>query len=129
MSWIQKSAQHKQETELLRQWRRSRLQGRLENLPLELLLRRQLRRMEAIEEDDLAKTGSLPVLRKLTRLIVKKIGMINACLVRQPLKWLSRRPSLQPLRRSLVQLRRRLLISALMLLVRILRRSLGNPRP
>jgi hypothetical protein len=85
--------------------------------------------MEAIEEDDLAKTGSLPVLRKLTRLIVKKIGMINACLVRQPLKWLSRRPSLQPLRRSLVQLRRRLLISALMLLVRILRRSLGNPRP
>ena len=129
VSWLKKrDQQQQQETELLRQWRRSRLQARMENLPLELLLRHQSRRLAEIAEAELEKTGSLPVHRRLRRLIRKKIGSASGWLAKRPFNWLSRRRSLQPLRRSLVQARRRLLLFLLVSVVRILRRSLGNQK-
>jgi hypothetical protein len=129
MSWLRPSPQQQNETELLRLWRRSRLQDRLENLPLEFLLHRELHRLRILEEDARAKTGCLPVRLRLKRLIAKAIRSVTSWLVKPPLKWLSRRRSLQPLRRALVQARRRLLLSLLTALVRMLRRSLGNRRP
>ena len=110
-------------------WRLGRLQSRLEDLPLELLLRHQFRSMEEIEEANLERTGSLPVLRLLKRRTKKLIWSASKRLALRPLRWLSRLRSLQPFRVRLVQARRRLLLGALLLVVRILRRSLGSQRP
>ena len=129
MSWLRKpSLQQQKETELLRQWRRGRLLSRLEDLPLEFLLRRELHQLQKKQEDVLAKTGLLPVHRKLRRLTKNTIRSATSWLVKRPLRWLSRRRSLQPLRRALVQARRRLLLSLLTAVVRLLRRSLGRQR-
>ena len=46
-----------------------------------------------------------------------------------PLKWLSRRRCLQPLRVATVQLRRRLVVAVLWLLVRMVRRTIRRPCP
>jgi len=127
------SPQARRQTELLQKWRRSRLQVRLENLPLEIFLRSQLPRLEAIEEDVLARTGCLPALRKLTRQIGKTIGSVSAWLVKRPLKWLSQRRSLLWLRPALVQGRRRSLVflavmalCCLRLAIRLRRLCRGN---
>ncbi len=130
MSWRRKPDPQKElEKALLQQWRRRRLETRLQNLPLEFMLRLQCRRMEAIEEDVLAKTGSLPVRRRLKRLTRNAIGTASRLIVKQPLNWLCRRRCLQPLRHRLVQGRRRLLVWMLTLLVRNLPRFLGNRKP
>jgi len=92
------------------------------------MLRHQSRRLAEIVEAELEKTGSLPVHRKLKRLIAKKMRNANAWLVKRPINWLSQRRCLQPLRRSLVQTRRRVLFWLLARVVRILRRFLGSPK-
>lgn len=126
MSW-KLNPQQLQEAELLRQWRRSQMEVRLQVLPLEFLLRSQCRYLEAIEEDALARTGCLPVHRKLMRLTKKMIRSASAWLVKRPLLWLSQRRSLLWLRPALVQGRRRLVCLLLLLLVRALRRSRSFP--
>lgn len=133
MSWSQKPDPKNQlETALLRQWRRRRLQDRLSNLPLEFLVRQQSHRLARLEEDVLAKTGCLPVHRRLKRLTRNAIANGRKLIVSRPLNWLCRRRCLQPLRRVLVQGRRRLLVKFLQLLVRALRQKLrpspGNPK-
>jgi len=133
MLWRRKPDPQKQlEAALLRQWRRRRLEDSLSSLPLELMLRHQSRRLAAIEEDVLAKTGLLPARRRLKRLIAKKLRQTSELLVKRPLNWLCRRRCLQPLRRAVVQSRRRLLVKLLEVLVRSLRSKLrqspGSPR-
>jgi hypothetical protein len=129
MSWTRKTDPEKVlEAQLLRRWRLRRLETQLTNLPLHLMLLHQFHRMEAIEEDALAKTGSLPVRRQLKRLI--RIATVSASrlIVKRPLKWLCRRRCLQPLRFRLVRGRRRLLVWLLTFLARKLRQSLGSPK-
>ena len=58
------------EAQLLRQWRAGRFQGRL-NLPVNLLLRDQLRQLQKEKLDADEKTGCLPIHRKLIRLTAK----------------------------------------------------------
>lgn len=127
MSWFRSpSPQEQREAAVLRQWRRERLVDRLEDLPLEFLLRHQLNRLQRIQEDALEQTGCLPVHRKLKRLIWKKIGSANKLLISRPAKWLIRRRCLQPLRRAVVQSLRLLACRILTAMVRKLRLSLGN---
>jgi hypothetical protein len=78
--------------------------------------------MEAIEEADLERTGSLPVHRKLKRRIRNTIGSVSAWLVKRPLKWLSHRRSLLWVRPALVRGRRHLVCLVLLFLVKGLRR-------
>lgn len=129
MSWLTKpNPEAEREARLLRQWRRSRREVDLQLLPLRFMLRSQCRSLEETEEAEKERTGLLPVHRKLSRRIRKGIGSAKNCLVSRPLKWLSLRPCLQPLRTFLVLSRRRLVLKCLALLLRALRLSLGNRR-
>lgn len=104
------------------------METRLSLLPLEFLLRKQLRTLEATAEAARVKMDLLPVHRKLTRRIGEQIGSVSGWLVKKPLLWLSRRRSLQWLRPALVQGRRNLVLFLLVNLIKVLRRFPGNRR-
>jgi len=126
MSWLKKKAdpQAQLEMEVLRQWQANRLVDRLAELPADLLLNSQYRRLQRIEEDVLAATGSLPVRRRLKRLIWQKIGSVKILT-----GWISRRHCLQPARRLLIRTVRRLLLKLLtMALRRLHQQYLGKLR-
>lgn len=106
MSWIRKrTPQQQAEAEVLRQWNRSRLQDRLVEFPLELLLNRQCRRLELRAEAARERTDWLPVHRRLWRRTKRTIASAS----RSSVAFLNRLPFLAPLRRCLVKARRRLL--------------------
>ncbi len=86
-------------------------------LPLSLLLRLQLRSLEACAEADLARTGSSPAPRKLWQRIKRRIGC--AKIARGPQSKLPTLPL--SLRRLLIQARRRCPVWALLQCLQVIR--------
>jgi hypothetical protein len=125
MSWLRKKTepQAQLEREILRQWQTSRLVDRLAELPADLFLRSQIRKMEnrAAAEGE---TMDCPrVHRKLLPRIRRKIGSAS----RKSVAWLSRRRCLQPARRFMIKTARRLVLKVLVLCLRQVRlKSLGK---
>ncbi len=114
------------EAQLLRQWRAGRFQDRLLNLPVNLLLRDQLRQLQKEKLDADEKTGCLPIHRRLRRLIWKRIVHRS----KRSVQLLNLQPCLLCLRLVRIQTQRRLLLALLVFLVRCLRkavRSRGTP--
>lgn len=67
MSWLRKpSPQEQTDAQLLRQWRAARVAEKLSDLPLELFLRKHLRRLEKEKLAEKEKTGLLPAQRSGT---------------------------------------------------------------
>jgi hypothetical protein len=132
VSWLKKATPQEQlEARLLKQARLAHLEMWAENLPLEFLLRLQCRHLEATAEANPATMDLSQDPAKLWQRIKKKMQSANAMLA--PLKeWLSRRPFLQRLRMATVQLRRRLMVQALCLVLRLafkVTRSRGTRPP
>ena len=101
MSWLSKaSPQEQMEAQLLRQWRAGRFQDRLLKLPVNLLLRDQLRQLQRSEEAELEATGCLPAHQKLRKLIWKGIAFASSKSVR----WLNLRPCLLWLHRLRIRM-------------------------
>jgi len=122
VSWFRPTPQEQTEARLLAQWRRGRLQRKLSELPLELFLWLQCRRLKKTRAAGPAKTGSRPDRPQRRSWMPGKIPTGIKCLARQlnPLRCLQRP--------RLVQARRRLLVLLLVLLVRFLRLLLPLPR-
>lgn len=124
MSWILKSDPQAQlETALLRQWRGSRLQDHLSDLPIGMVLATQLRQLKRTEEENLARMGCLPVHRRLKRLIRLKIESGISKIREQ----FCRRSCLRPVRRFLVQSQRRFLVWVLVRLLRLMVKAMLSP--
>jgi hypothetical protein len=121
--WVRKNLTPEQarEDRLLRQWRQSQRLRSLENLLLSLPLRSQCRSLADTEAARLETMGLLPARQKLRRQIVKKMRSASGWLVTKPAAWLNRRRCLQPVRRWLVNLRRKLLVKACCLPFRLMR--------
>jgi hypothetical protein len=132
MSWFQKpSPQDQLEARLLGQARAARLEVWLQNLPLEFLLAHQCRHLEGTAAANLAKTDLSQDPPKLMQRIKSKTQRANALLALLK-NWLIRRPCLQPLRVACIQFRRRLMVKALSLVLRLLfklSRSRGTRPP
>lgn len=98
-------------------------------VPLELLLHHQCRRLETESSPSFSiRRMILAVLRNVVTLTLKGSVMSVRLLVWWPLKFLSRRRCLQPLRARLVRCRRRLLVRAVRRLVRLIRWCLKRSR-
>jgi hypothetical protein len=103
----------------MRHWRQERRQTQLQMLPLRLLLWRQHRRLVVAEAARREKTGMSLVLLKLWRPIGRKRQSVAAYVA--PLtSWLTRRLCVPRLRVALVQLKRRLLVLALSLALKVI---------
>jgi len=130
MNWFQKpTPKQERENLLLRQWRQARLQTRLEFLPVELMLKVQCRSLAATQPDATPRnSNSRSILQRVRRNVAKRMRSASDYVGQT----LSRRRCLQPLRRLLVQSKRRLTIFLLVRLLRLLRwelrqRSRGTP--
>lgn len=128
MSWLKKPTPQEQlEARLLAMARAARLETWLSNLPLEFLLRHQCRHSEATAAANPAKMDSSQDRLRLLRLIRTKTPNANGTPERLK-NWLIRRPCLQRLRTAFIQFRRRLMVRALCLALRLLmKRSRGTP--
>lgn len=125
MNWFQKlTPEQERENRLLRQWRQARLQTRLELLPVELLVKAQLSNLAATQRAALLpRASSSPsTLPKVNRNVARRIKSASASVVAT----LSRRPCLQPLRRVLVNSRRRVMLFLLVRALRLVRWSLRH---
>jgi hypothetical protein len=127
MLW-KKSPEQLRQQELLRQWRQSRRLVNLELLPLRIVLWFQQARLSRNSEADRAASpsqnfNSTPTLPREKRKGASTMPSAKPQRVLSFLKWLNRRPCLQPLRAWLIH---RLRTAALSCLVWLLRQ---RPRP
>lgn len=104
--------EQQREAQLLRQWRAGALKTRLQNIPLEFLLRQQSRHLEAERRSASWDTSSNSPSSRPT----DKTSAANTSGCARPRSanklraWLRRRHCLQPARLHLVKLKRRLLV-------------------
>jgi hypothetical protein len=116
------------EARLLDLWRRRRLESQVELFPLWLMLKHQSLKLAAIRRDEKQNSNTRPELPRATKSGEKPTPIAKLQPVRSLIKFLSRRRCLQPVRVSLVQLRRKILIGAVTLLVKAVRRQFRGRR-
>lgn len=106
-------------------WRVAMQEVRRENLPLEVLSRVQLHRLNRSEK---AASNSLPIHQRALRSVGRLMQSASGWLVRRPLNGLSHRRCLQPARRWLVTTRRRVVLWLAVAVIRQVNRKLQRSR-